>query len=71
MTPCKLCSEQIGLPAEWRAHKKLESPGSARTLGYAASLNQKLYACRECRTVLRKGRNTGWVLATRLESASP
>lgn len=65
MATCKLCTEQIGLPAEWRAHSKLENPGSAGTLGYTASVNQKLYACRTCRSVLRKGKNTGWTLATK------
>lgn len=62
---CKLCLDQIGLPAEWRAHSKLEGPGSIRTRGYLASPNQTLYACRDCESVLRKGRNTGWVLATK------
>ena len=63
---CKLCMDQIGLPAEWRAHGKLEGPGSARTRGYLVSPNQKLYACKACDTVLRKGRNTGWALATKV-----
>jgi RNase P subunit RPR2 len=62
---CKQCSDWIGLPAEWRAHSKLESPGTARTNGYLASRNQKLYACKTCATVLCKGKNTGWSLAVK------
>jgi hypothetical protein len=63
---CKKCSDQIGLPATWKAHARLDRPGSARTAGYAATGNQKLYACATCGTVLRKGLNTGWALATRI-----
>ena len=66
---CRQCAEQIGLPAEWHAHNKLEPPGSARTLGYSAALHQKLYACRTCHSVLRKGRNTGWALALRARAS--
>lgn len=62
---CKQCEEQIGLPPEWHAHSRLEAPGTARTHGYTASLNQKLYACKTCHTVLRKGKNTGWALAVK------
>lgn len=67
---CRQCAEQIGLPAEWHAHSKLEAPGSARTLGYTAALHQRLYACRTCHSVLRKGRNTGWALALRAAPAA-
>jgi len=62
---CKKCSDQIGLPSTWDAHSRLERPGTARTAGYVVTGNQQLYACRECDTVLRKGKNTGWALATR------
>jgi len=67
---CKLCSDQVGLPAVWHAHAKLERPGSERTLGYSASTQQKLYACKTCDAVLRKGRNTGWTLASRPDTAA-
>ncbi len=62
---CKKCSDQIGLPSAWKAHARLDRPGSARTSGYVATGNQKLYACATCGTVLRRGLNTGWALATR------
>ena len=62
---CQKCSAQIGLPSRWGPHARMEKPGSARTTAYVATGNQLLYACRECDTVLRKGHNTGWVLATR------
>ncbi|HSW12313.1 MAG TPA: hypothetical protein VLI06_05690 [Solimonas sp.] len=62
---CKKCSEQIGLPATWGPHARLERPNTVRTSGYVATGNQKLYACTACDTVLRKGNNTGWALATR------
>lgn len=62
---CKQCENQIGLPAAWHAHSQLEAPGSSRTLGYTASRFQKLYACKACHAVLAKGKNTGWLLATR------
>ncbi|HEY1075995.1 MAG TPA: hypothetical protein VGE51_04850 [Fontimonas sp.] len=48
----------------------MERPGSSGTTGYASTGNQKLYACRTCGTVLRKGLNTGWVLATRTVPAA-
>ena len=63
--PCKQCSDWIGLPAEYRAHDRLEHPGSARTRGYRASRLQKLYACRTCESVLCKGQNTGWTMAVK------
>jgi hypothetical protein len=67
---CKLCSDQLGLPAVWHAHAQLERPGSVRTIGYSATAQQKLYACKSCDAVLRKGRNTGWTLAARPDSAA-
>lgn len=60
---CKLCSDQIGLPAEWHPHSRLEAAGAQRAKGYAASPNQKLYVCKACSCILRKGRNTGWTRA--------
>ncbi|WP_299696121.1 hypothetical protein [Hydrocarboniphaga sp.] len=63
---CKACSGQIGLAAVWRPHSRLRAPGSAGTMGFSASPNQKLYACSDCETVLVKGRNTGWSAAIRL-----
>lgn len=63
---CKSCVGQIGLAAEWRPHSRLRAPGSAGTAGYAASPNQKLYACGDCGTVLLKGRNTGWSAALKI-----
>lgn len=63
---CKQCSTQLS-SSEWRPHSKLRAPGSAGTRGYRASANQQLYACSDCSTVLLKGRNTGWSLASKIE----
>lgn len=62
---CKACAGQIGLAAEWRPHGRLRAPGSPSTRSYHASVNQKLYACADCETVLVKGRNTGWSAAAK------
>lgn len=62
---CKQCSNLIGLPAEWPPHGRMDAQGSSRTRDYVASSHQKLYACRDCETVLRRGRNTGWMQAAK------
>jgi hypothetical protein len=60
---CNACQKQIGLCSAWHAHPALSAPGSARTAGFRAQSFQKLYCCAVCKTVLVRGRNTGWALA--------
>jgi hypothetical protein len=63
---CKACTTQLN-GSITQPHSHLRAPGSSGTRGYSASPNQQLFACSDCKTVLLKGRNTGWSLATKLE----
>lgn len=67
---CKSCLAQIGLRTAYRSHDRLGSPGAPGTAGYKATANQKLYLCSDCKSVLVKGRNTGWSAATLIVAQS-
>jgi hypothetical protein len=60
---CDACKRQIGLRSAWHAHPALSVPGASGTSGYRTQTFQKLYVCSSCRTVLVRGRNTGWAVA--------
>jgi len=62
---CDACRLLMGIRTPWHAHPNLSQPGSPATSGYKAQTFQKLYACKECRSILVFGRNTGWAQAVR------
>lgn len=68
---CRQCSSLIGLRSAWHAHAKLSAPGSGGTAGYRTLGHQKLYVCGECRSVLVRGRNTGWAMAVPVAVEAP
>nr|WP_293250664.1 hypothetical protein [Panacagrimonas sp.] len=46
----------------------MSAPGAAGTKAYPTQAFQKAYVCSQCRSVLIRGKNTGWV-AGELEPA--
>jgi len=65
---CKPCSDLVGLPGRWHPHSRLKTPGQQVAQLYVISPGQLLYGCASCRTVLLKGRNTGWSLAQSIDA---
>lgn len=63
MTRCEDCHRLIGLRSAHHAHSHLSAPGASGTGEYATQTFQKVYVCDRCRTVLIRGRNTGWFAA--------
>lgn len=60
---CDECRKQIGLHTTRHAHANLVAAGDSAPAGLSAQRFQKLYQCKVCRTVLSRGRNTGWTQA--------
>ncbi|MCC2659084.1 MAG: hypothetical protein K0Q76_4192 [Panacagrimonas sp.] len=65
---CETCERLIGLRSAHHPHAHLSAPGAAGTKAYPTQAFQKAYVCSQCRSVLIRGKNTGWV-AGELEPA--
>jgi hypothetical protein len=69
---CEACERLIGLRSAHHAHPHLSAPGASGTTGYPTQAFQKVYVCSQCRSVLIRGKNTGWAAAApRKPAAAP
>ena len=68
---CEACERLIGLRSAHHAHAHLSAPGATGTTGYQTQMFQKVYVCSQCRSVLIRGKNTGWVAAEPKKTAGP
>ncbi|MCC2659109.1 MAG: hypothetical protein K0Q76_4217 [Panacagrimonas sp.] len=57
---CEECKRQIGANGTRHGHANLSLPGDSIPPGFQVQRFQTLYFCRVCRSVLSRGRNTGW-----------
>jgi hypothetical protein len=60
---CNECKRQIGAHASRHAHGDLSPPGDSVPAAFQTQRYQKLYHCKVCRSILSRGRNTGWTQA--------
>ena len=60
---CEDCERLIGLRSAHHAHAHLSAPGTSATAAVQTQMFQKVYICSRCKSVLIRGRNTGWVAA--------
>lgn len=68
---CEACERLIGLRSAHHAHANLSAPGAAGTIGYRTQTFQKAYVCDRCKSVLIRGRNTGWFAAVLQDAVPP
>ena len=60
---CDACKRQLGANPSRHAHANLSSPGQCVPPEFQVQRYQNLYACKVCRSILSRGRNTGWTQA--------
>lgn len=60
---CEECKRQLGAQATRHAHPNLSSPGECVPREFQVQRYQTLYSCKVCRSILSRGRNTGWTQA--------
>ena len=57
---CDECKRHLGAHASRHPHSNLASPGNSVPAQFQAQRYQTLYVCRVCKSILSRGRNTGW-----------
>lgn len=60
---CNECKLQLGANSSRHAHPNLSLPGQCVPQEFQVQRYQALYACKVCRSILSRGRNTGWTQA--------